>query len=292
MTDILNPLTTERPATAYRHALPVRPARDLRASSFWPIRLPIKPSLELFLMVATIALPVLAWTLATWRGDHQLFLPSPAATLNAAWTLWNDGKLVGDVAASSLRVALAFLLAAALGVPLGLLAGSFRSMEAMIVPVTGAIRYMPVAAFIPLVIIWVGIGETAKVLIIFLGVFFVNVLMVADAVKFVPMEMINAAYTLGASRFQVLRRVILPAVLPSILDTLRINVSGAWNYLVVAELLASSEGLGFRIMRAQRFLQTSDIFVCILIIGAIGIALDLCFRILSKRLAPWAHQAQ
>lgn len=243
-------------------------------------------------MVATIGLPLIAWAIATGSGDHQLFLPSPTATLRAAVALWNDGKLLTDIGSSSLRVAAAFLLAAVIGVPLGLLAGSFRSMEAMIIPITGAIRYMPVAAFIPLVIIWVGIGETSKVLIIFLGVFFVNVLMVADAVKFVPMEMINAAYTLGASRAQILRRAILPAVMPSILDTLRVNVSGAWNYLVVAELLASSEGLGFRIMRAQRFLQTSDIFVCILIIGAIGITLDLAFKLLSTRITPWAHQAR
>lgn len=292
MTASLNSVTVGKATPAYRHMLPARPSGDLKSSMFWPIRLPISRPLELFLMVATIGLPLIAWAVATGSGDHQLFLPSPAATLRAAAALWNDGKLLTDIGSSSLRVAAAFLLAAVIGVPLGLLAGSFRSMEAMIIPITGAIRYMPVAAFIPLVIIWVGIGEASKVLIIFLGVFFVNVLMVADAVKFVPMEMINAAYTLGASRAQILRRVILPAVMPSILDTLRVNVSGAWNYLVVAELLASSEGLGFRIMRAQRFLQTSDIFVCILIIGAIGIALDLAFKLLSARLTPWAHQAR
>lgn len=291
MTAVEKPLTTDTSKAPYRHALPARLPGDLKSSAFWPIRLPISRPLELFLMVATIALPLLAWILATRSGDHQLFLPSPEATAQSAAALWSDGKLIADIGASALRVAAAFLLAAVLGVPLGLLAGSFRSMEAMIIPITGAIRYMPVAAFIPLVIIWVGIGEASKVLIIFLGVFFVNVLMVADAVKFVPMEMVNAAYTLGASRLQVLRRVILPAVLPSMLDTLRINVSGAWNYLVVAELLASSEGLGFRIMRAQRFLQTSDIFVCILIIGAIGILLDLSFKLLSRRLVPWAHQS-
>ena len=183
----------------------------------------------------------------------------------------------------------AFFLAAAIGIPLGLFAGTFRSMEALILPVTGAIRYMPVAAFIPLVILWVGIGESSKVLIIFLGVVFVNIMMIADAVKFVPFDMLNSAYTLGATRAQVVRKVILPAIGPSIVDTLRVNVSGAWNYLVVAELIASSEGLGFRIMRAQRFLQTEDIFVCILIIGLIGIALDMSFQILSRRLFTWTH---
>jgi NitT/TauT family transport system permease protein len=162
-------------------------------------------------------------------------------------------------------------------------------MEAIIAPIVGTIRYMPVAAFIPLIILWVGIGETSKILIIFMGIFFVNVLMVADAVKFVPAEMINAAYTLGATQRQVLARVILPAISPSVIDTLRVNVSGAWNYLVIAELIASSQGLGFRIVRAQRFLQTDEIFVCILLIGAIGLGIDLLFRLLSRRLVPWAH---
>ena len=208
------------------------------------------------------------------------------ATLAAAINLWTQKGLWADIYVSSARVAAAFFFGAVVGVPLGILMGAFRTMEAVISPIVGTIRYMPVAAFIPLIILWVGIGESSKVLIIFMGIFFVNVIMVADAVKFVPAEMINAAYTLGAKQGQVLSRVILPAVFPSIIDTLRVNVSGAWNYLVIAELIASSQGLGFRIVRAQRFLQTDEIFVCILLIGAIGLALDLGFRLFSRRVVP------
>jgi NitT/TauT family transport system permease protein len=136
---------------------------------------------------------------------------------------------------------------------------------------------------------WVGIGELSKVLIIFLGVVFYNILMISDAVRFVPVELVNSTYTLGGKRRDVLMRVIAPATLPGILDTLRVNVSGAWNYLVIAELIGASDGLGFRIVKAQRFLDTNLIFVCILIIGAIGITLDLGFRGLLRWLVPWSQ---
>jgi len=165
-------------------------------------------------------------------------------------------------------------------------------MESIIQPIVGTIRYMPVAAFIPLIIIWVGLGETSKVLIVFMGIFFVNVMMIADSVKFVPEEMLNVSYTLGASRRQVLFRVILPAVSPSIMDTFRVNVSGAWNFLVIAELLAADSGLGYRILKAQRFLSTDEIFVGILIIGTIGFCLDLTFKKLSQLMMPWANEAR
>lgn len=274
----------------YRHPLPPKTHKDLEGSTFWALRAPIPRHLSNALMISTALFPIALWIVFTWIHGSSRFLPSPSETIDAAIVLWNEKGLLTDIIASSSRVVIAFLLAAAIGIPLGLMAGAFRSMEAMILPLAGAIRYMPVTAFVPLIIMWVGIGESSKILIIFMGVIFVNILMIADAVKFVPLDMVNSAYTLGASRTQVLRKVILPAIAPSIVDTLRVNVSGAWNFLVIAELLASSEGLGFRIIRAQRFLQTEDIFVCILLIGAIGVALDLSFRMLSRHFFKWAHE--
>ena len=258
----------------------------------WSIRSPIPAWLDATLIALTVTAPLALWIAVTLGQERQLFIPSPERTLEAAFKMWTEKDLWADIWVSSARVAAAFVLGAVLGVPLGILMGAYRTAEAVIGPVVGTIRYMPVAAFIPLIILWVGIDEASKVLIIFMGIFFVNVIMVADAVKFVPAEMINAAYTLGATQGQVLRRVILPATLPSVIDTLRVNISGAWNYLVIAELIASSQGLGFRIVRAQRFLQTDEIFVCILLIGAIGLALDLAFRMISHLAVPWAHQRQ
>lgn len=165
-------------------------------------------------------------------------------------------------------------------------------MESLFSPIVGTVRYMPVVAFVPLIIIWVGLGEAAKTVIIFLGVVLYNALMVADAVKFIPDEMLNVAYTLGSNRREVLFRVIVPAVFPSILDTLRVNISGAWNYLVIAELIASQDRLGYTIVQAQRFLQTDKVLFCIGVIGFIGLLLDYGLKMLSKVLTPWATQTR
>jgi len=208
--------------------------------------------------------------------------------------LWQDG-LLRDVLASCGRVLGGFLLAAVVGVPMGILMGTFDSMESLFAPLVGTVRYMPdmpVVAFVPLIVIWVGLGEWSKVLIIFLGVVLYNAIMVADAVKFIPNEMINVAYTLGANRRDVLFRVILPAAFPSVLDTLRVNISGAWNYLVIAELVAAQSGLGFRIVQSQRFLQTDKVLFCIAVIGGIGLLLDYTLRAISRRLTPWADQTR
>ncbi len=162
-------------------------------------------------------------------------------------------------------------------------------MESLFSPLVGPVRYMPVAAFIPLIILWVGLGEDAKILIIFLGIVFYNAIMIADAVKFIPGELLNVAYTLGATRRDVLFRVILPAVFPSVLDTLRVNIAGAWNFLVISELIAAENGLGFKIVQAQRFLQTDKVLFSIAVIGLIGWAIDWAFKLLSKILTPWAE---
>jgi NitT/TauT family transport system permease protein len=154
------------------------------------------------------------------------------------------------------------------------------------------VRYMPITGFVPLIIIWVGLDEPSKILIITLGVVLYNVIMVADAVKFIPNEMINVAYTMGASRWDVLWKVIVPATFPSVLDTLRVNISGAWNFVVIAELLAAQNGLGFKIIQAQRFLQTDKVLFCIALIGAIGLVLDYALKWLSKMLTPWADQVR
>jgi NitT/TauT family transport system permease protein len=177
-------------------------------------------------------------------------------------------------------------------VPMGIAMGTFQSMNSLFAPFVGTVRYMPVTAFVPLIVIWVGLGEDAKVLIIMLGVVLYNAIMVADAVKFIPNEMINVAYTLGATRRDVLLQVIVPATFPSVLDTLRVNISGAWNYLVIAELLAAQSGLGFKIMQAQRFLQTDKVLFCIVLIGLIGLVIDYGLKWFSAWLTPWADQAR
>lgn len=274
---------------------PVIPAvlarrRSLKPSVFWGIRQRFPRWLRVVLVIGALAIPLLLWMIASHAGwVEPMFLPTPTAVIQAGIQLWKQESLVLDIVSSCARVAGGFLLAALIGVPMGIAMGTFSSMESFFAPLVGTIRYMPVTGFVPLIIIWIGLGELSKVLIIALGVVLYNAIMIADAVKFIPNEMINAAYTLGATRRDILLRVITPATFPSILDTLRVNISAAWNYLVIAELLAAQNGLGFRIIQAQRFLQTDTVLFCIVLIGCIGLALDYSLKWVSHALTPWSN---
>jgi len=235
----------------------------------------------------------LLWAVFSYCGwVAPIFLPTPTAVIRSGIDMFTNGDLTTDIFASFSRVLGGFLLAAAVGVPMGIAMGTFHSMESLFAPIVGTVRYMPVTAFVPLIVIWVGLGEESKLIIIFLGVVLYNAIMVADAVKFIPSEMINVAYTLGANRRDVLLKVIIPATFPSVLDTLRVNISGAWNYLIIAELVAAQNGLGFRIVEAQRFLQTEKVLFCIAVIGVIGLVIDYGLKWISRVLTPWADQTR
>ena len=166
--------------------------------------------------------------------------------------------------------------------------GTFASVRALMEPIIGIVRYMPAPAFIPLLILYFGLGETPKIVLIFIGTLFFNTLMVMDAVKFVPKDLIETTYTLGGQRKQVLLQVIFPYILPSVIDATRVNMAAAWNLVIVAELVAATEGLGRRISVAQRFLRTEEIFVGLIVIGLIGLGIDLLFRLLLRFSCKWA----
>lgn len=258
-------------------------------SKFWKIRADIPKRIYYLMVTLSISIPLLLWTGLTYSGYIEpLFLPAPGAVIQRCYALLQSGELLTDTTTSLSRVAWGFLISAVISVPLGLVIGSFKSMEGLFEPILGLLRYMPAASFIPLIILWIGLGEPSKVAIIFLGSFFYNTLMVADAVKFVPIDYLKASYTLGANQKDVFVNVIFPATLPSIIDTLRINVAGAWNFVVIAELVAANSGLGYRVMTAQRFLRTDEIFVGILLIGLIGLGIDFVFKLFFRLVVPWA----
>ena len=150
-------------------------------------------------------------------------------------------------------------------------------------------RAASAVAFVPLVMVWVGIEESAKIAIIFIGTFFQMVLMMAEDVRRVPITQIEAAQTMGATHNEIIKLVILPSARPALMDTLRVTLGWAWTYLVVAELVAANSGLGYAIMKAQRFLQTDKIFAGILLIGLIGLAIDQLFRLMHRKVFPWLH---
>jgi NitT/TauT family transport system permease protein len=265
----------------------------LPTSVFWSIRQGFPQWLSMLLVAMSLLVPLTLWTIvSSLQLVPPTFLPTPFAVIDAGFKMFAENNLGGDVLASCSRVLAGFVLAAVIGVPVGLAMGTFYSMDSLLSPIVGTVRYMPITGFVPLIIIWVGLDEPSKILIITLGVVLYNIIMVADAVKFIPNEMINVAYTMGASRWDVLWKVIVPATFPSVLDTLRVNISGAWNFVVIAELLAAQSGLGFKIIQAQRFLQTDKVLFCIVLIGAIGLVLDYALKWLSKRLTPWADQVR
>jgi len=274
-------------------APPKREYRYLKPSVFWSIRQGFPRRLSVLIIGISLTVPLLLWAVISYAGwVPPIFLPTPTDVVRSGIAMFAEDDLLLDVLASCGRVLAGFLVAAFIGVPMGIAMGTFYSMNSLFAPLVGMVRYMPVTAFVPLIVIWVGLGEPTKVLIITLGVVLYNAVMVADAVKFIPDEMINVAYTLGATRRDVLFRVIIPATFPSVLDTLRVNISGAWNFLVIAELVAAQSGLGFKIIQAQRFLQTEKVLFCIGLIGIIGLILDYGLRWISASLTPWADQAR
>ena len=187
------------------------------------------------------------------------------------------------------RVLGGFGLSAVVALPLGIAMGTSTVINRLLEPLMGLIRYMPAPAFIPLLIIYFGLGELPKILLIFIGTLFFNTLMIMDAVKFVPRELVETALTLGGRTSQVLLRVITPCIAPQVIDAYRINMAAAWNLVIVAELVAATEGLGRRISLAQRFLRTDEIFLGLIVIGLIGLVIDLGFRLVMRRACAWAN---
>jgi NitT/TauT family transport system permease protein len=265
----------------------------LQPSVFWSIRQGFPRRLSALIIGLAFGVPLVVWAIFSYSGMvPAIFLPTPTAVLQAGVKMFAENDLLFDVLASSGRVLVGFVIAALIGVPMGIAMGTFYSMDSLFAPIVGTVRYMPVTAFVPLIIIWLGLGESSRVLIIMLGVVLYNAIMIADAVKFIPNDMINVAYTLGGNRRDVLFRVIIPAAFPSVLDTLRVNISGAWNFLIIAELVAAQNGLGFKIIQAQRFLQTDKVLFCIILIGLIGLVIDYGLKFLSQKLTPWADQTR
>lgn len=263
--------------------------QGLKPTVFWRIAEDIPRSLNWGLMILSILVPFLAWWLiAKLSGINPSFLPSPANVGEAFVSLWERGFLLQDTGASFFRVTVGFLLAAIISAPIGILMGTFTSFAAMFEPIIGIFRYMPAPAFTPLLIIYLGLDEAPKIALIFLGTVFYNILMIMDAVKFVPKELIEATYTLGGRRPQILLQVITPYVVPNIIDTFRINIATSWNMVIVAELVAAELGLGKRIQIAQKFFNTDEIFACLIVLGVIGFSLDLLFRWLLKATCKWA----
>ncbi|MGB5966827.1 MAG: ABC transporter permease [Spirulinaceae cyanobacterium] len=258
-------------------------------SVFWRITEDIPRSLNLFLLSLSVIIPFCTWWLiSNYGGIQGVFLPSPQDVGAAFVRLWEKGFLIKDTLASVFRVGIGFFFIVIVAIPTGIAMGTFPSIRALLEPIIGIVRYMPAPAFVPLLIIYLDINEESKIALIFIGTVFFNILMIMDAVKFVPKDLIETTYTLGGLRHQILFQVITPYIVPNIIDALRINMAASWNLVVVAELIAAEDGLGKRILLAQKFLKTDEIFACLIVLGLIGFAIDLSFRWLLRISCKWA----
>lgn len=239
--------------------------------------------------LAPFALILFAWYAATYGSKvDPVFLPAPDKVFVSFFQLFTADFLQTHLLPSFLRVSAAFLLSVAIAFPLGLACGQVRWLARLVEPVCDFTRYLPVAALVPLCILWFGIDHSQKIAVIALGVVFQLVLLFAADAASVPQELIEAGRTFGLSRPQILRRIVLPSAMPAIWDDMRISAGWAWSYLVLAELVAGNAGIGYFIIQSQRFLETERVFAGILLIGCLGALTDLAFRTAGRRMFRWA----
>src|SRR5947199_2123664 len=250
---------------------------------------PIAPGRKAMLGIAFFVLFVVAWGAATFGGFvSKTFLADPVTMLREGWALFASYGFAGDIAITVWRVVGGFVLAAACAVPLGIAMGAYKPIEAFFEPFVSFARYLPASAFIPLLILWAGIGEMQKLLVIFIGSFFQIVLMVAVSVASTRRDLVEAAYTLGADARGVVRRVLLPNSAPAIAETLRLVLGWAWTYVIVAELIGASSGIGHMITDSQALLNPGQIIFGIIVIGVIGLISDFLFKWANHALFPWS----
>ncbi|MEN5083257.1 ABC transporter permease [Bosea sp. TWI1241] len=253
---------------------------------------PVSPAARVVYGVAFFALFVALWSVATFGGYVQkLFLADPLTMLAEGWNLLFVHGFLFDIGMTIWRVVGGFVLAALVALPLGIMMGAYKPVEAFLEPFVSFARYLPASAFIPLLILWAGIGEAQKLLVIFIGSVFQLILMIAVAVGSARRDLVDAAYTLGASDASVVRRVLLPNAAPEIAEILRLVLGWAWTYVIVAELIGSSSGIGHMITDSQALLNTGQIIFGIIVIGLIGLISDFLFKAFNQRLFPWAQQS-
>jgi NitT/TauT family transport system permease protein len=250
---------------------------------------PVGPGARVALGLAFFVLFFAGWAAATFGGFvSPTFLADPVTMVREGWNLLAQHGFINDIGVTIWRVFGGFLLAAAFGIPLGMAMGAYKPIEAFFEPFISFSRYLPASAFIPLLILWAGTGEAQKLLVIFVGSFFQIVLMVAIAVGNTRRDLVEAAYTLGASDRAIVTRVLLPAAAPEIAEISRLVLGWAWTYVIVAELIGASSGIGHMIMDSQALLNTGQIIFGIVVIGIIGLVSDYLFKALNRRLFPWS----
>jgi NitT/TauT family transport system permease protein len=249
---------------------------------------PVSKGARVALGISFFILFVAAWAVATLGGFvSKIFLADPVTMVRDGWTLLTRFGFLADIGVTVWRVVGGFVLAALVAVPLGILMGAYKWVEAFLEPFVSFARYLPASAFVPLLILWAGIGETQKLLVIFIGSVFQIILMIAVAVGNTRRDLVEAAYTLGSSDAGIVRRVLIPANAPEIAEILRLVLGWAWTYVIVAELIGSSSGIGHMIIDSQALLATGQMIFGIIVIGLIGLVSDFLFKAVNRSFFSW-----
>ena len=250
---------------------------------------PVAPGTRIVLGISFFVLFTLVWAAVTFSGFvSKTFLADPVMMVTSGWRLLTEYNFAQDIGMTVWRVLGGFLIAAVLALPLGVMMGAYKPIEAFFEPFVSFARYLPASAFIPLLILWAGIGEAQKLAVIFIGSFFQLVLMIAVVVGNTRRDLVEAAYTLGSTDASLVKRVLIPGAAPEIAEILRMVLGWAWTYVIVAELIGASSGIGHMITDSQALLATDQIIFGIIVIGLIGLVSDLAFKWGNRRLFPWA----
>ncbi len=251
---------------------------------------PVSPGTRVVLGVSFFILFFALWAAVTFGGMvSKTFLADPLTMVRSGYDLLVNQGFIKDIGMTVWRVLGGFIIATAFAVPLGVLMGAYKPIEAFFEPFVSFARYLPASAFIPLLILWAGIGEAQKLSVIFIGSFFQLVLMIAVSVGNTRRDLVEAAYTLGASDRGIVTRVLMPSSAPEIAEILRMVLGWAWTYVIVAELIGASSGIGHMITDSQALLATDQIIFGIIVIGLIGLASDYAFKAFNRKLFPWAR---
>ena len=251
---------------------------------------PVEPGTRTALGIGFFVLFVACWAAVTFGGlVSKTFLADPLTMVISGWKLLTEHGFLTDIGMTVWRVVGGFVIAVAIALPLGVAMGAYKPIEALFEPFVSFARYLPASAFIPLLILWAGIGEAQKLAVIFIGSFFQLVLMIAVTVGNTRRDLVEAAYTLGSSDRNLIRRVLIPGAAPEIAETLRMVLGWAWTYVIVAELIGASSGIGHMITDSQALLATDQIIFGIIVIGLIGLVSDFAFKWFNRRLFPWAQ---
>ena len=260
-------------------------------SSLFGFRHALPRKIEVILGVFGFALFAMIWHVTAISGViRPEFLPTPFAVAQAFIRLFTEREFASDIIVSVGRVWFAFFLSVIIAVPLGLLMSTYRAVGAILEPFVDFVRYLPVPALVPLLVIWFGVGETSKIAVLWMGTFFQLILLITDDTKRVPSEYIESGHTLGASNGQIMRHIIIPAALPNMVDNLRITLGWCWTYLIIAEIVAANSGIGHMIWSLRRFVKTPEVMAGIFAIGIIGLLTDQAFRFAHARLFSYQQR--